>query len=64
MENSDYLTVKEICQYLEICPATLYSWVKTDPSFPKRRKMGYRRNIFFRDEVEVWLASRPAKMVN
>ena len=52
MQSENYLTVKEICKYLEICPTTLYSWVKLDPSFPKRRKMGYRRNIFSRLEVD------------
>ena len=60
MENENYLTVKEICQYLDICPSTLYSWIKADPNFPKRRKLGYRRNIFLRHEVEAWLAARPA----
>lgn len=64
MQNTDYLTVKEICRYLEICPSTLYNWVKSDPNFPKRRKMGYRRNIFLRLEVDSWLASRPARMLN
>jgi len=61
MPGKEYLSVEEICSFLEICPSTLYSWIKTCPDFPKRRKLGFRRNIFLTREVEEWVASRPMK---
>lgn len=61
MQNKDFFSVSDICAYLNICPSTLYSWVRTYPDFPRRRKLGLRRNIFVRQEVEDWLASRPLK---
>ena len=61
MEMKGYLSVQDVCQYLGICPSTLYTWIRSDPQFPKRRKLGYRRNMFLVKEVDDWLASRPVK---
>lgn len=61
METKGYLSVEDVCQYLGICPSTLYAWIKNDPAFPKRRKLGFRRNMFLVKEVDDWLATRPVK---
>jgi predicted DNA-binding transcriptional regulator AlpA len=60
MKDPNYMTVEELCQNLGICQATLYAWLRKCPDFPKRRKLGFRRNLFVTDEVKAWLASRPA----
>jgi len=38
---------------------TGWRWVKTDPKFPRPRKLGPNITIFFQDEIDDYLAAAP-----
>ena len=49
---------RELQQLLQIGRSTLWRWEKSQPDFPKRRKLGLRAVGYLRSEVDAWIASR------
>ena len=55
--NERYLTVQDICVYLNVTDETVYCWIK-DSDIPAHR-VG-RRWMFDRDELDSWIKSGKA----
>ena len=54
---SQYLTVKELADKLNICKASVYNYIKK-PDFPQPYKLG-RLTRFKSDEIDAYMANVP-----
>ena len=52
------LRLKNICQITGCSPATIWRWVKTDPSFVKPFKLGPNSTGWDADDIDRWLRGR------
>ena len=57
--EDEYLTLDEVCDLLQICRSTVYNWTDSDPTFPRRRKVGPVKVRWSRREIIAWLDSSP-----
>ena len=53
-----YLTVKELADYLHVCRASVYNYLKTVPGFPQPVKVG-RLSRWNLEEIELFMKSAP-----
>lgn len=53
MEN--FLTIKETCEMLRITKATMYRYLKKDPTFPRPIQITKRKMIFKTEDIKNWL---------
>lgn len=49
---------KGVAKMLSCCEATVWKWLKEDPSFPKPRRFGKRCTLWVRAEVENYIMNR------
>lgn len=59
--QSPVVGTTEILGMTNVSHATLYRVVFKDPTFPKRFKIGLRKNAWLRAEVEAWINTRAAR---
>lgn len=52
------IRIKHICQLTGCSPATIWRWVKTDPSFPRPFKLGPNSTGFSDLEINSWLSAK------
>jgi len=52
------LSIPEAAEAVGTVPSTLYRWIRAG-RFPQPRKIGPRRAVFLRAEVETWLEKQP-----
>lgn len=50
-----YLRARELCDYLQIAPSTLWVWAKTRPGFPVPIKAGPKVTLFDVHAIEAFL---------
>jgi predicted DNA-binding transcriptional regulator AlpA len=53
-----YLTVKEFAEYLHVCRASVYNYLKNVPDFPQPVKVGRLSRWDF-EEIEIFMKSAP-----
>lgn len=56
--NSEIWCVKNLLSELQVSRSTLYAKLLKDPDFPRPFKIGARKNVWFRRDVESWLNAR------
>lgn len=52
------LRTQKACALLGISKTTLYTWCKTDPTFPQPIRVGARCTAWKSDELQAWIDSR------
>ena len=57
-DQSDFMRPTQVAEYLTISRTTLYSWLKTQPDFPRRIRLTNRVVGWWRADVECWVESR------
>lgn len=53
-----FVSIKQATHLLAMSRSNIYSRIKTDPTFPKLRRVG-KLSRFMRDELVVWATSQP-----
>jgi predicted DNA-binding transcriptional regulator AlpA len=59
MNQTRLVRIPELCRMLGICKSTVYNYAKTDPDFPKPRRITARAVGFDYNEVVAYVESRP-----
>lgn len=55
-----YLTVKQVADRYNVTKATIWRWVRTDPTFPRPVKFSEQATRFEFSALESWEQSRRA----
>ena len=58
MKSKSAIRPKRVSNVLDCSIASVWRWVKTDPTFPKPFKLGPNSTAFDALEVENWLKAR------
>jgi len=58
MSQSLYQKLKDLQEEFGVSRATLYRWIK-EYNFPKPYKLGPNTSLWFKPEVDDWVANRP-----
>ena len=56
----ELISIREVCRRLNICRATVYNRLKTEPKFPKPVANGGKID-FFADEIDGYRDSLPRR---
>lgn len=51
--------MRDLCKILGVCKSTVYNYTKTDPEFPKPRRITARAVAWDYSEVVAYVESRP-----
>ncbi|WP_292100830.1 AlpA family transcriptional regulator [Mesorhizobium sp.] len=58
-DSAIVLSIPQVCASLGISRATLDRYIKDNPTFPKKKKLGPRLVGFLRSDVETYIRSLP-----
>ena len=62
IDKFEILTVADILEMTQVSRSTLYSTLLKKLGFPLPFKIGFRRNAWFRSDVEAWINARASEV--
>jgi excisionase family DNA binding protein len=52
------LTIKDVCERLQVRKTTVYKWIREDQTFPKQVRLGPRVVRWDEDQLGAWIRTR------
>ena len=63
MENTCFMDVKMVCNYLHVSKSTIYNWTSNN-QIPYKKLAGGKRTLYVKDEIDQWVRNSGSQAID